>query len=196
MTGSIHFIPWPKPTRLGQFWLFHAPSFPQARRFGYPLDIQTDPLAHTCPPSTIRFSNQRTPEEYVTKRRPGGSELFTARTREDCRKETIALISCEVILLSSPLWRKQEKRATGQRTNSRVGERAYVLLSGRPFCWRGNVISFPRSSPAACHSHPHWQRMESHNRGFLEVPCTRHMISSTSLFTHLYCADWSKTVSP
>jgi hypothetical protein len=48
MTGSIHFIPWPKPSRLGQFWLFHAPSFPQARRFGYPLDIQTDPLAHTC----------------------------------------------------------------------------------------------------------------------------------------------------
>jgi hypothetical protein len=56
MTGSIHFVPWPKPTCLGQFWLFHAPSFPQARRFGYPLDIQTDPLAHTCPPRTIRCS--------------------------------------------------------------------------------------------------------------------------------------------
>jgi hypothetical protein len=38
--------------------------------------------------------------------------------------------------------RKQEKRATGQRTKSRVGERAYVLLSGRLFCWRGKRDKF------------------------------------------------------
>jgi hypothetical protein len=35
MTGAIHFVPWPKPTHIGQFWLFHVPSFPQDREFGY-----------------------------------------------------------------------------------------------------------------------------------------------------------------
>jgi hypothetical protein len=30
-----------------------------------------------------------------------------------------------------------------------------------------NSISFPRSSAWPSHSHPHWQRMESHNRAFL-----------------------------
>jgi hypothetical protein len=29
MTGTIHFIPWSKPTQVGQFWFFHAPSLPQ-----------------------------------------------------------------------------------------------------------------------------------------------------------------------
>src|ERR1035438_5455785 len=48
MTGAIHFVPWTKPTNVGQFWLFHAPSFPHARRFGYPADIQTDPLPRTA----------------------------------------------------------------------------------------------------------------------------------------------------
>jgi hypothetical protein len=43
MTGAIHFVPWPKPTRISQFWFFHAPSFPQAERFGYPVDIQAAP---------------------------------------------------------------------------------------------------------------------------------------------------------
>jgi hypothetical protein len=31
MTGTIHFVPWSKPTQAGQFWFFHASSFPQAR---------------------------------------------------------------------------------------------------------------------------------------------------------------------
>jgi hypothetical protein len=31
MTGVIHFYPWSKPTDVGQFWLFHIPSFPQVR---------------------------------------------------------------------------------------------------------------------------------------------------------------------
>ena len=30
MTGAIHFVPWSKPTHVGQFWLFHASSFPHA----------------------------------------------------------------------------------------------------------------------------------------------------------------------
>jgi hypothetical protein len=41
------------------------------------------------------------------------------------------------------------------------------LLSRRLFAGAGNAISFPRSVPALCHSHPHWQRTESHKRGFL-----------------------------
>src|SRR5580765_6245758 len=31
----------------------------------------------------------------------------------------------------------------------------------------GNAISPPHSTTALCHSHPHWQRTESDNRGFL-----------------------------
>jgi hypothetical protein len=30
MAGAIHFILWSKPTQVGQFWFFHAFSFPQA----------------------------------------------------------------------------------------------------------------------------------------------------------------------
>ena len=30
MTGTIHFFLWSKPTYVGQFWFFHADSFPQA----------------------------------------------------------------------------------------------------------------------------------------------------------------------
>jgi len=30
MTGTIHFVLWSKPTHVGQFWFFHAFSFPQA----------------------------------------------------------------------------------------------------------------------------------------------------------------------
>jgi hypothetical protein len=29
MTGAIHFLPWSKPSHVGQFWFFHADSFPQ-----------------------------------------------------------------------------------------------------------------------------------------------------------------------
>jgi hypothetical protein len=28
MTGAIHFVLWSKPTHVGQFWFFHASSFP------------------------------------------------------------------------------------------------------------------------------------------------------------------------
>src|SRR5438876_6055412 len=31
MTGAIHFVPWSKPTHVGQFWFFHADSFPGQR---------------------------------------------------------------------------------------------------------------------------------------------------------------------
>jgi hypothetical protein len=31
MTGTIHFVLWPKPTHVGQFWVRHASSFPQTR---------------------------------------------------------------------------------------------------------------------------------------------------------------------
>jgi len=44
MTGAIHFVLWPQPARTGQFWFFHAPSVPQARRLGYPCGYSTDPL--------------------------------------------------------------------------------------------------------------------------------------------------------
>src|ERR1035438_1353630 len=42
--GAIHFVPWSKPTRVGQFWFFHVPSFPQAGPDCYPCGLQTDPL--------------------------------------------------------------------------------------------------------------------------------------------------------
>jgi hypothetical protein len=29
VTGAIHLVPWPEPTYIGQFWPFHAVSFPQ-----------------------------------------------------------------------------------------------------------------------------------------------------------------------
>jgi hypothetical protein len=32
VTGAIHFVPWPKPTYIAQFWPYHAVSFPQARQ--------------------------------------------------------------------------------------------------------------------------------------------------------------------
>jgi hypothetical protein len=35
VTSAIHLVPWPKPTRVRQFWLFHALSFPQAGLLGY-----------------------------------------------------------------------------------------------------------------------------------------------------------------
>jgi hypothetical protein len=44
--------------------------------------------------------------------------------------------------------------------------RGYVYSQADFFVGTGNAISFPRSSPALFHSHPHWQRTESHNRGF------------------------------
>ena len=45
--------------------------------------------------------------------------------------------------------------------------RSRVYSQADFFVGAGNAISFPRSTPALCHSHPHWQRTESHNRGFL-----------------------------
>ena len=38
VTGAIHLVPWPKPTYVGQFWLFHAVSFPQAGQLDHPLN--------------------------------------------------------------------------------------------------------------------------------------------------------------
>ena len=60
----------------------------------------------------------------------------------------------------------------------------------------GNTISFPRSTTALCHSHPHWQRTESHNLGFLRSALHIAHDLIHMILTHLYCADWSKTVSP
>jgi len=42
VTSAIHFVPWPKPTHAGQFWLFHASVSHRLGRFGYPMNIQTD----------------------------------------------------------------------------------------------------------------------------------------------------------
>ena len=47
--------------------------------------------------------------------------------------------------------------------------RGYVYSQADFFVGTGNAISFPRSSPAPFHSHPHWQRTESHNRGFFRI---------------------------
>jgi hypothetical protein len=33
MAGAIHFVPWSKPTRVGQFWLFHTSKFPTGQTF-------------------------------------------------------------------------------------------------------------------------------------------------------------------
>jgi hypothetical protein len=49
MTRAIHFVLWPKPSHVGQFWLFHAPSFPQARRFGYTAQIILTHYRIVCP---------------------------------------------------------------------------------------------------------------------------------------------------
>ena len=40
MTGAIHFVLGAKPTHVGQFWFFHAHSFPLAELFGYPIEIR------------------------------------------------------------------------------------------------------------------------------------------------------------
>jgi len=44
MTGAIHFVPWSKPSHVGQFWYCHVPSFPQPAPDCYPGGIQTAPL--------------------------------------------------------------------------------------------------------------------------------------------------------
>ena len=33
MTGAIHFVLWPQPAHIGQFWFFHAPSVPGAGKW-------------------------------------------------------------------------------------------------------------------------------------------------------------------
>jgi hypothetical protein len=38
VTGAIHLVPWPEPTYIGQFWPFHAVSFPQAGQLDHPLN--------------------------------------------------------------------------------------------------------------------------------------------------------------
>ena len=37
VTGAIHLVPWPKPTYVGQFWPFHAVSFPPTGQLDHPL---------------------------------------------------------------------------------------------------------------------------------------------------------------
>lgn len=59
----------------------------------------------------------------------------------------------------------------------------------------GKATTFPRSTPALCHSHPHWQRTESHNLGFLRSALQIAHDLIHIVFTHRYCADLSKTVS-
>ena len=44
VTGAIHLVPWPKPTYIGQFWPFHAVSFPQAGQVCQSDRFQTAPL--------------------------------------------------------------------------------------------------------------------------------------------------------
>jgi hypothetical protein len=38
VAGAIHLVPWPKPTSVGQFWPFHAVSFPQAGQIDHTLN--------------------------------------------------------------------------------------------------------------------------------------------------------------
>ena len=38
VAGAIHLVTWPKPTHVGQFWLFHDVRFPQARQLDHPLN--------------------------------------------------------------------------------------------------------------------------------------------------------------
>jgi len=58
-----------------------------------------------------------------------------------------------------------------------------------------NSIRFPRSSGWPSHSHPHWQRMESHNRAFLRSALHNAHDLIHMMLTQLHCADWSKSVS-
>ena len=37
MTGAIHFVPWSKPTRIGQFWFFHTPVSHRPNSLATPL---------------------------------------------------------------------------------------------------------------------------------------------------------------
>lgn len=66
--------------------------------------------------------------------------------------------------------RLHEHPPAGGFRRSPFRARGYVYSQADFFVGAGNAISFPRScprsSPALCHSHPHWQRTESHNRGF------------------------------
>ena len=66
--------------------------------------------------------------------------------------------------------------------------RATLTYQADFFVGAGNTISLPRFSPALCHSHPHWQRTESHKRGFFRSAL--HMAHDLihmafSLFTHI-----------
>jgi hypothetical protein len=70
---------------------------------------------------------------------PDGQNCSLLELEKIAGKETIDLISCEVILLSSPLRRKQEKRATGQRTKSRVGERVLRFTFRQTFLLAGEM---------------------------------------------------------
>jgi hypothetical protein len=71
------------------------------------------------------------------------------------------------------------------------------VYSQADFCVAtGNPISFSQTAPALCHSHPHWQRTESHNRGFFKNALHIAHDLIHIVLTHLYCADCSKTVSP
>jgi hypothetical protein len=41
MTAAIHFLPWSKPSHIGQFWFFHADSFPQTGELCQPYGSST-----------------------------------------------------------------------------------------------------------------------------------------------------------
>jgi hypothetical protein len=92
MTGAIHFVLWSKPTRVGRFWFFHVPSFPQAGPDCYPCGFQTDPLLRACnktylhntqgEPSSQKFSISHMLAFVVqlsnAKRRPSGDGCTNA----------------------------------------------------------------------------------------------------------------------
>ncbi|MGB8063919.1 MAG: hypothetical protein WCF26_18640, partial [Candidatus Sulfotelmatobacter sp.] len=58
------------------------------------------------------------------------------------------------------------------------------------FVGAGNTISLPRFSPALCHSHPHWQRTESHKHGFFRSALhMAHDLIHMAFSPTFYCAD-------
>jgi hypothetical protein len=140
MTGSIHFVPWPKPTNasvnsgffmpqvshrpdgLATLWIFKLTHKPIPAHQGLSAFLTSGRLKNTS-----------------QKDDPDGQNCSLLELEKIAGKETIDLISCEVILLSSPLRRKQEKRATGQRTKSRVGERVLRFTFRQTFLLAGEM---------------------------------------------------------
>src|SRR5579863_1792236 len=72
----------------------------------------------------------------------------------------------------------------------REGYSAWASCQADFLVGAGTTISLPRFSSALCHSHPHWQRTESHKRGFFRSALhMAHDLIHMAFSPTFYCAD-------